>query len=181
MGQQAGLAGQGLQGLLAGIQSRNQAGQMNLDAQQTGLQNLLAEPGLRIAEENAANAGGGGGGTNAFGTVLCTLAYEKGDLSEAVWKSDAKYGRSVHPDILAGYRAWAVPLATQARKREWLYRIIKPLIVHWANQMHHETAPPLSFYGIAHDWRGGVLGAIGRPVCKAIGWLLKERNAIPTA
>ncbi len=175
----SGLAGQGLQGELAGIGSRNQAQNFNLEALQTGLQNLLAEPGLRIAEENAGDAGGDGGG-GLFGTVLCTLAYEKGDLSEEIWKADARYGKSVHPDVLAGYRAWAVPLARQARKHEWIYRIVKPLIVHWANQMHRESAPSLSFYGIAYDWRGWVLGAIGRPLCKAIGWSLRKKHGFST-
>lgn len=62
VGQQAGLAGQQFQGDLAASSANNAALEQNLNASQTGLQNLLAAPTLQTAQLSANKQGGGGGG-----------------------------------------------------------------------------------------------------------------------
>lgn len=62
IGQQTGLAGQQFQGHLAASGANNAALEQNLNASQTGLQNLLAGPALQTAQLSANKQGGGGGG-----------------------------------------------------------------------------------------------------------------------
>jgi len=102
--------------------------------------------------------------SDAIGTVLCTELYRQGKLELNIYKADAAYGRTLDPEVLAGYHAWAVPLAKLMARSRVVTAILKPFIKAWAQEMA---------YRMKVVDKGSLLGrclkAVGQPVCRLIG------------
>ena len=165
--QQAGYLNQNLANQGAMVDSQNNAQSQQFDAWQSAIQNAMIPKTLTIAE-TAANKGGSptvmpGGGLGGFGKALCTVARDRGDIPDGMWKADELYGMSVSPEIRAGYLLWAWPLAGFLRRHRWAYLIFRPLIRAWANDMAGRMGLPYS------SVLGHVLNTIGEPICAFLG------------
>ena len=162
------LAGQG--DLFA---AQNTATEQQLGAITAGLENLTIEEQLNILGVAASNAGDEGGDGGGGITYLCTVVWEKDDMPTHIYEADHAYGQSVDRAVKAGYDVWARPLAKVMRSKKWLYAILKPLILAWAQDMA---------YCMKRDERpsyvGRMLSFIGYPVCKVLGKYVNWRNVL---
>lgn len=120
---------------------------------------------------------GGGGSSSNDGTVICTALYNLGLLDVEIYKLDAQYGsllESQKPEVLAGYRKLATPLANYIQEDRLDAKIVRsivaPLAKAWASEMAHIMKP--------EDYKGNVVGKaiikIGYPVCAYVGKNIKE-------
>ena len=158
LGSQAGIIGQQA-GLTAGA----------VDLGQTGVQNTLAIPTLDIASQAAQNAGLGGGGGKK---VICTELYHRGDMPFTIYEADTRYHQTVGDDVISGYHMWGKPLAGLMRRKEWVYRIVRPFALCWAEHMAYK----MGAVGIPNR-RGQVLAWIGESLCYVIGKTIRYRQA----
>ncbi|NCP67913.1 hypothetical protein GW756_03950 [bacterium] len=69
------------------------------------------------------------------GTVICTHYNQKGLLSDELYEFEKAYGKSVNPDLYAGYLFWATPFVAWLEKNEWADPIVAPLVNAWANEV----------------------------------------------
>ena len=164
LGAQAGLVGQ--QAGIVGQQAGLTAGAVDLG--QTGVQNTLAIPTLGIAGQAAQNAGLGGGGKK----VICTELYRRGDMPFTIYEADTRYHQTVGGDVISGYHMWGKPLAGLMRRKEWVYSIVRPFALCWAEH----TAYKMGAVGIPNR-RGQVLAWIGESLCYVIGKTIRYRQA----
>jgi hypothetical protein len=120
---------------------------------------------------------GSGGGGGKDGTVICTALYNLGLLEHEIYKLDAEYGNLLEaqrPEVLAGYRKLATPLAGYIQKNTFGARLVRsavaPIARAWANEMAHIMQPD--------TYKGNLLGKIiikiGYPVCTFVGKNTKE-------
>lgn len=107
-----------------------------------------------------------------IGTVLCTELYRQGKLEHNIYAADSAYGRTLDPEVLAGYHTWAVPLAGLMAKSKVVTAILEPFIRAWAQEMAYRMK--------AVD-KGSLLGKCleraGVPICRLIGkisWEVKH-------
>ena len=165
LGAQAGLVGQ--QAGIVGQQAGLTAGAVDLG--QTGVQNTLAIPTLGIASQAAQNAGLGGGGGKK---VICTELYRRGDMPFTIYEADTRYHQTVGDDVISGYHMWGKPLAGLMRRKEWVYSIVRPFALCWAEHMAYK----MGAVGIPNR-RGQVLAWIGESLCYVIGKTIRYRQA----
>lgn len=103
--------------------------------------------------------------TASFGdTVLCTELYRQGLLPLDLYLADSRYGAKLDQETLAGYHAWAEPLAKAMSQSKALTSIVSPFVKAWAYEMAYRE-------GVLSkgNWLGKVLSFIGEPVCGFIG------------
>ena len=119
--------------------------------------------------------GGGGGGGGGSGTVICTEMHRRGWIDDATYAADAAFGAAMPPGIVAGYQAWATPLATIMRRGgafgDGLANFAAIFALPWAQEMAHRQ-------GVAKKghWLGTAMLWIGAPICALIGLFVTKEN-----
>jgi hypothetical protein len=104
-------------------------------------------------------------------TYICTVIFEKGDMSKSVYKYDKLYGTVASENLFDGYAVWGKPLANLMKRNKTVYRIAKPIALSWANQMAYEKSN--AFCG-RKNTTGKVIKYIGEPLCYAIGFIINR-------
>lgn len=104
------------------------------------------------------------------GTVICTVLYQYGWMTETTWRADEAFGKSIAPETLAGYHLWAIPVA-RAMEKSTLIRVgVAVFALPWAHEMAHQMGARKSGSRF-----GRVLMKIGMPICYSLGLLLNHR------
>ena len=113
---------------------------------------------------------GYGGDADADGgdSVLCTALRDHGLISAEMYIADAAHGAKMPADVVAGYHAWAKPIARLMNRSRALAVILIPLIIPWAVEVAHREG-----FGERGHWLGKVYMAVGVPICRFIG---RRRN-----
>lgn len=179
-GLQSGLIGQqaGLQELLggigtqqfglqqAGVEGRNLQQQLGFEADAGAVENLANLAGLITAQGGAAAQLAEAGKPSGGGvTVLCTEVYQRGDMSDEIYRADDEYGAKQDSDTLDGYRLWAMVLVGLMQRHRFVYVILKPFILIWANNMAAEMGVVNAHASVI----GKVMCVVGIPACRTIG------------
>mgnify|MGYP001610481001 CR=1 FL=1 len=138
-------------------------GQMS-DTRSAYAQNAALPKGLDIAELAAKNQGKGDGGGGMFGTAICTVVWEKGDLPLYIYNADCEYANTVPYDVRVGYWTWAVPLSKLMRRSRIVYLLIRPIARAWAYDMYQRTRN-----GARGPRMGRWLSDWGEPICRYLG------------
>ena len=113
-------------------------------------------------------------------TVLCSLLYRRGYLSEDIWEQDSKFGKWVgqnEPEVLKGYHAWAMPMVDWIEKDSFLSRVyfhawVVPFTSAWAEHIAHRMEPEK----YKDNKVGRFMINIGVPICRAIGKLVMNKK-----
>lgn len=113
-------------------------------------------------------------------TVLCSLLYRRGYLSEDIWEQDSKFGKWVgqnEPEVLKGYHAWAMPMVDWIEKDSFLSRVyfhawVVPFTSAWAQHIAHRMEPEK----YKDNKVGRFMINIGVPICRAIGKLVMNKK-----
>jgi hypothetical protein len=110
---------------------------------------------------------------NAESTFICTALYEMGQMPIGIYKYDQRYGQQVNKKIYNGYAIWGKPIAQKMRNRGFIYNIITPIAMRWAEQM-------------AFDMSDGKVGKkrysikamkfLGEAICYGIGLFIKPEG-----
>ncbi len=110
---------------------------------------------------------------NAESTFICTALYEMGQMPIGIYKYDQRYGQQVNKKIYNGYALWGKPIAQKMRNRGFIYNIITPIAMRWAEQM-------------AFDMSDGKVGKkrysikamkfLGEAICYGIGLFIKPEG-----
>ena len=105
------------------------------------------------------------------GKVLCDYIYELGLLDKRLWELDEEYGKWAmlnDPELMIGYHAWAYPLIEEMKSNTKIGKIAffftKHLVPHWAKYLAGEKTII-----------GSLLHNIGKPICRVIGKIKKNR------
>ena len=148
-----------------GIAERTGVRQGLLSESQLSAQNKYQKEQLEIqrieAEKPPPQAGG---------KVLCTVHWERGELSDEVYKADLAYALTLPAETIAGYHFWAKPIVRIIEKYPALGRITRPLVVAWAKHMHCLMG------GSSRSFLGKIFHNIGMPMCTVIGKLIKKQS-----
>jgi hypothetical protein len=106
-------------------------------------------------------------------TFICTALYEMGQMPIGIYKYDQRYGQQVNKKIYNGYAIWGKPIAQKMRNRGFIYNIITPIAMRWAEQM-------------AFDMSDGKVGKkrysikamkfLGEAICYGIGLFIKPEG-----
>jgi len=110
---------------------------------------------------------------NADPTFICTALYEMGQMPIGIYKYDQRYGQQVNKKIYNGYAIWGKPIAQKMRSKGYVYSIITPIAIRWAEQM-------------AYDMSDGKVGKrrysikamkfLGEAICYGIGLFIKPEG-----
>jgi len=110
---------------------------------------------------------------NADPTFICTALYEMGRMPIGIYKYDQRYGQQVNKKIYNGYAIWGKPIAQKMRSKGYVYSIITPIAIRWAEQM-------------AYDMSDGKVGKrrysikamkfLGEAICYGIGLFIKPEG-----
>lgn len=129
---------------------------------------------------------GGGGGLGTFGDaaglglqaaqtfspkgfkVICTELHRRGWLDDYLYEGDDAHGRSVSPEIIAGYHVWGKPVANIMRHHTWFARVMWVI----ALPVIHEMASRAG-YRLRGSLIGHVMLAVALPLC---GWIGRRCN-----
>ena len=114
-----------------------------------------------------------GGSSQSESTFICTALYEMGQMPIGIYKYDQRYGQQVNKKIYNGYAIWGKPIAQKMRNRGFIYNIITPIAMRWAEQM-------------AFDMSDGKVGKkrysikamkfLGEAICYGIGLFIKPEG-----
>jgi len=114
-----------------------------------------------------------GNDTASESTFICTALYEMGQMPIGIYKYDQRYGQQVNKKIYNGYAIWGKPIAQKMRNRGFIYNIITPIAMRWAEQM-------------AFDMSNGKVGKkrysikamkfLGEAICYGIGLFIKPEG-----
>lgn len=126
-------------------------------AQQLAAQQYATDKGVAIANQAAPTPSRG-----LLGTVLCTLAFNKGDIPDYVYYADSAYGKTLSDITMKGYQLWAIPLAVFLNHNNFCYKLVLPIIKKWSWHMYGKKSIT-----------GYVCKFIGIPLCNIIGRLTK--------
>ena len=123
-------------------------------------------PGAMSSFDSFQDFNGGIGDADADGgdSVLCTALRDHGLISAEMYIADAAHGAKMPADVVAGYHAWAKPIARLMDRSRALAVILSPLIIPWAVEVAHREG-----FGERGHWLGRVYMAVGVPICRFIG------------
>lgn len=164
---------------LAGVGAQQQAQtQAEYDTQYGNAANEAEWPfnilsGFGSALGQAAGGGGTSKTTSSGGgmSVICTELHRQGIMDDATYEADTKFGESLPTEVVAGYRAWAAPVARAMSKSAVLTALIAPIAMNWAVTMRAKVE--------GHPEQETRLGRLllrwGTPICGWIGRRLHER------
>lgn len=123
-----------------------------------------------VTKENRQEAGNYDASDSTF---ICTALYEMGQMPIGIYKYDQRYGQQVNKKIYNGYAIWGKPIAQKMRNRGFIYNIITPIAMRWAEQM-------------AFDMSDGKVGKkrysikamkfLGEAICYGIGLFIKPEG-----
>jgi len=100
------------------------------------------------------------------GTVICTEMHRQGYINDKTLAADAAFGRKQDLTVIAGYHAWAIPVARWMRKSRIVTQIVRPIALAWAENMAYVE-------GVRDKPNiiGAIIHKIGVPICRLIGTL----------
>ena len=110
------------------------------------------------------------------GTVICTELYRQGLINGDLFRADKKCGETfmrTDPDLMAGYHAWARPVAKILKKYPVLALIVKPLVLPVIKELAVKEGGSL-FGSVV----GKAMFFIGAPICRAIGRRRKTESFV---
>jgi hypothetical protein len=116
--------------------------------------------------QSSKNSSSGGGGL----TVICTELHRQGLMDDATFEADERFGNELPPEVLDGYRLWAVPVVRAMRKSKLVTAIVTPLALGWAREMRRRVTGEGKGSAI-----GGLLLFVGVPLC---GWLGRKLDRL---
>lgn len=107
---------------------------------------------------------GGALGGAIGGRVICTELRDQGLMSQDLLDLDLHFTARIHPTVIRGYHAWAIPFVRLMRRSELATAIVKPFAVARALEIAYqlgarEVGSPL----------GKLVRWIGEPACFVIG------------
>lgn len=106
-------------------------------------------------------------------TFLCTVFFELKDLPRNIYKYDQLYGQKVNRYIYNGYAVWGKPMAEKVRKKKLAYKIMKPIVCAWAEQMAFD----LSNGKVGKNRLSIKIGkVIGEAICYSIGLFINLKG-----
>jgi len=116
------------------------------------------------------------------GTVLCSLLYRRGYLSQEIWEQDHKFGiwmSENDPDVFNGYHSWAVPMVNWIKKGSLLSKVyfhgwVRPFTGAWAQHIAHRMEPEK----FEDNKVGRLMLNIGVPLCRTIGKLMRRNKGM---
>lgn len=156
------------------------------------------EPSQRIGQFMQLLGGGYGGQTTSFGSssgggglgtagdaiglglkglqtyspggfkVICTELHRRGWLDDYLYEGDDLHGRSVNPEVIAGYHAWGKPVANIMRRHTWFARVMWVIALPVIHEMAHRVG-----YRLRGSFIGHAMLAVGLPLC---GWIGRRCN-----
>lgn len=112
-------------------------------------------------------------GSGESDSVICTELHRRGLMSDKMYAADGLFLRTVEPSVVAGYHAWARPVARLMRKSDTFASIINLFAKHWAEHM----AFSVGAFETDNQF-GRFLNNIGQPLCKAISHLNRPVKAL---
>jgi len=148
----------------------NQSNVTNMVDPRTGKSTYDPAYARAVTKENRQEAGND---TASESTFICTALYEMGQMPIGIYKYDQRYGQQVNKKIYNGYALWGKPIAQKMRNRGFIYNIITPIAMRWAEQM-------------AFDMSDGKVGKkrysikamkfLGEAICYGIGLFIKPEG-----
>lgn len=118
--------------------------------------------------------------SSLVGSVVCTQLFVQGKLPAALYYADIEYARKhMSATTLDGYRLWGVPLVRLMRRNKFVAEAARLIVV----QRAHYTASRMGYSWASRPRAvvGGLINALGVPVCYALGRLLQlRRRAVAT-
>ena len=110
---------------------------------------------------------------NAESTFICTALYEMGQMPIGIYKYDQRYGQQVNKKIYNGYAIWGKPIAQKMRNRGFIYNIITPIAMRWAEQMAFDMSD-----GKVGEKRYSIkaMKFLGEAICYGIGLFIKPEG-----
>jgi len=116
-----------------------------------------------------------GSDTPADSTFLCTAFFEMKDLPRNIYKYDKIYGQQVNRRIYDGYAIWGKPMAERVKNKKLAYKIMKPIVCAWAEQMAFD----LSNGKVGKNRLSIKIGkVIGEAICYSIGLFINLKGDI---
>jgi len=116
-----------------------------------------------------------GSDTSADSTFLCTAFFEMKDLPRNIYKYDKLYGEQVNRRIYDGYAIWGKPMAERVKNKKLAYKIMKPIVCAWAEQMAFD----LSNGKVGKNRLSIKIGkVIGEAICYSIGLFINLKGDI---
>jgi hypothetical protein len=86
-------------------------------------------------------------------------------MDDELHAADTAYGKTLDPDVLAGYHYWAIPVANKMRESQLLTNVIKYPALAWARHIAGEK-----------NLLGATILNVGLPICKLIGMLRRQQG-----
>jgi len=106
-------------------------------------------------------------------TFLCTAFFEMKDLPRNIYKYDKLYGQQVNRNIYEGYAIWGKPMAERVKNKKLAYKIMKPIVCAWAEQMAFD----LSKSKVGKNRLSIKIGkVIGEAICYSIGLFINLKG-----
>ena len=111
--------------------------------------------------------------SDAVGTVICTELHRQGYIDDAIYATESRYGSTLAPECMIGYRKWAWPLVKKMRKSKLVtyitYIIVRPVMQEMAHRVDNDYHS---------SFIGSLMLLIGKPLCYVIGCLSKTTEVI---
>ena len=104
----------------------------------------------------------------AGGKVICGELNRQGLLDDNIYAGDMDYASRMLVETVAGYHSWAVPFVKLMRCSKIITLLAAPIARAWATEMAFRRG-----YVKKGSLLGKVLSAVGEPVCKLIGNMIK--------
>ncbi len=106
----------------------------------------------------------GAGDAGDGGTVICSELRRQGLLPDHIWEADEEYGKTVSPDMRAGYLMWAEPWVQVMRSSEAATRFTHLLARPWAQHMAYEVGAESE-----DSTAGRIIMQVGGSICRLLG------------
>jgi hypothetical protein len=123
--------------------------------------------GIPGSAENAsapAEPGAGDGEQGGDTKVICSELYRQGLMDDATYERDQAFGRTIPPEVRAGYLLWAPTVVGWMRRSPFMTRLVARIAGPWAREMA---------YG--DSWTGRIVMRAGWVICS---WLGRRRLSI---
>lgn len=118
--------------------------------------------------------GDDGGDDGGDGSVICNELYRMGHMPEHIWRADQDFALTVPADVVMGYHFWAKPAVRWMRRSGFAVWLARTIALPWAEHMAYCMG------ATERDNRiGGIIMALGWPVCRAIGALRRRWAILP--
>lgn len=108
---------------------------------------------------------GGSGGSSGGGKLICTELYRQGLMDEEIYLADQEFGKymkETHPEIMAGYTSFAIPIVEKMKESEEFTQAVNVVVKPWSEEMAYKA-------GLKES--GNFVGAVIMNVGMVIFWI----------